>query len=298
MPGPPIPHRIGTRGLSGLGAAALGAPALLAALAALAACAAGPGEGGSDAGSPPPAAADARSQPAPAASAAAASWKRVDPPPAIPADRPLAAGFLIVDGVYNTELTAPYDVFHHTRFHASPGIEVFTVSPHGRPVRTFEGLEVAADHGFADAPPIDILVVPSAEGSMDRDLEDAALIDWVRAVGGRARYLVSLCDGAFVLARAGLLDGRAVTTFPGDYGRFAARFPDLDLRVNVSFVRDGSILTSAGGARSFDVAMHLVDLLYGEEVAAAVGRGMVIPWPPPPDESPPFVVELRPAERP
>ena len=89
-----------------------------------------------------------------------------------PLDRPLAAAFLIVDGVYDTELTAPYDLLHHTRFHVQPGIEVFTVSPDGRPVKSFEGLEIAADHGFADAPPIDILVVPSAEGSMDRDLDD------------------------------------------------------------------------------------------------------------------------------
>ena len=225
---------------------------------------------------------------------AAGSWRRIGPPPELPADRPLTAGFLIVDGVYNTELTAPYDILHHTRFHIQPGIEVFTVSPDGRPVKSFEGLEIAADHGFADAPPIDILVVPSAEGSMDRDLDDAALIAWVRTVGGKAKYLVSLCDGAFVLAKAGLLDGHAVTTFPGDYDRFAQMFPGLDLRVNLSYVRDGNVLTSEGGARSFDVVMHLVDYLYGEQVAAGVGRGMVIPWPPRPGQVPAFVVEVRP----
>jgi transcriptional regulator GlxA family with amidase domain len=165
------------------------------------------------------------------------------------------------------------------------------------PVTTFAGLALAADYGFADAPPIDILVVPSSEGSMDSDLENAELLDWVRRVGNDASWVVSLCDGAFVLAAAGLLDGRAVTTFPGDYDRFAERFPGLDLRVNVSFVRDGKVLTSQGGARSFDVAMHLVDHLWGEQVAAGVGRGMVIPWPPAPG-APPFVVESRePTER-
>lgn len=228
----------------------------------------------------------------------ATSWRRIGPPPAIPADRPLSAGFLVVNGVYNTELTAPYDILHHTRFHTSPGIEVFTVSPDGGPVTTFEGLRLSADHGFANAPPIDILVVPSAEGSMDRDLADAALIDWVKEVGGKAKFVMSLCDGAFVLAKAGLLDGRAVTTFPGDYDRFAALFPNLDLRVNVSFVRDGGVLTSQGGASSFDVAMHLVEHLYGERVAAGVGRGMVIPWPPAPGDQPAYVVEVHASDEP
>ena len=256
------------------------------------------GDGGAPRSVAGPAPSTAANPSTPAAPPAARSWRRLGPPPEIPLDRPLAAAFLIVDGVYDTELTAPYDLLHHTRFHVQPGIQVFTVSPDGRPVKSFEGLEIAADHGFADAPPIDILVVPSAEGSMDRDLDDPALIAWVRTVGGRAKYLMSLCDGAFVLAKAGLLDGHAVTTFPGDYDRFAQMFPALDLRVNVSFVRDGNVLTSEGGARSFDVAMHLIDYLYGEQVAAGVGRGMVIPWPPRPGQAPPSVVEMRPPASP
>ena len=203
--------------------------------------------------------------------------RAAEPPP----DRPLAAGFLIVDGVYNSELMAPYDIFHHTPFHTkpAPGIEVFTVSPDGAVVTTFEGLKLIPHYSFADAPPIDILVVPSAEGSMDRDLENQEMMTWVREVGARARYVVSLCDGAFVLAAAGLLDGHRCTTFPGDQDRFAETFPDLDLRREVSFVHDGRMLTSQGGAKSYDVAMYLVDHLYGEQVAQGVGRGLIIPWP-------------------
>jgi transcriptional regulator GlxA family with amidase domain len=171
---------------------------------------------------------------------------------------------------------------HHTAFHTKPdpGIEVFTVSPTGESVITFEGLTVTPDYSFDDHPEIDILVVPSAEGSMDRDLQDEAMMRWVRRVGGEARYVVSLCDGAFVLAAAGLLDGHESTTFPGDQDAYAERFPHLELRRGVSFVHDGKTLTSQGGARSFDVAMHLVDHLYGEKVARGVARGMVIPWPP------------------
>ncbi|MDX1389355.1 MAG: DJ-1/PfpI family protein [Acidobacteriota bacterium] len=200
----------------------------------------------------------------------------------IPADRPLRAGFLIVDGVYNSELMAPYDIFHHTPFHTKPGpgIEVFTVSPDGEPVTTFEGLVITPHHGFDDAPAIDILVVPSAEGSMDVDLENEEMIAWVRETGERADFVISLCDGAFVLAAAGLLDGHTATTFPSDQDRFAEMFPNVTVEREPSFVQDGRMLTSQGGAKSYDVAMHLVDLLYGEEVAAGVGRGLIIPWPP------------------
>lgn len=209
-----------------------------------------------------------------------APWQRVPKSFELPADRPLTAGFLIVDGVYNSELIAPYDIFHHTVFHTQPGIEVFTVSPDGAPVTTFEGLEIRAHHSFETAPPIDILVVPSAEHSMDSDLEDDEMIGWVGRVGQEARFVISLCDGAFVLAKAGLLQDSAVTTFPGDQDRFAEMFPELDLRRQVSFVHDGARITSQGGAKSYDPAMYLVDHLYGEKVAQGVGRGLIIAWPP------------------
>ena len=197
---------------------------------------------------------------------------------------PLRTAFLIVDGVYNTELAAPYDVFEHTRHHDPQGVgmEVFTVSPDGEEIVTAEGLHIRPDYSFATAPRIDILVVPSAEGSRDADLENEELIRWVAHTGSEARYAMSLCWGAFVLAKAGLLDDRASTTFPTDYERFASSFPEVDLRFNVSFVHDRDRLTSQGGVLSYEVAMYLVDHLFGEEVAAGVGRGLLIPWPPSP----------------
>jgi transcriptional regulator GlxA family with amidase domain len=200
-------------------------------------------------------------------------------PEAPPHPRELAVGFLIVDGVYNTELTAPFDIFQHTIFHTDPGMRVFTVGLSLDPVRTFEGLRLLPDYTLTSAPPIDVLVVPSAEHSMDTDLENAELINWVRTTGLRAGHILSLCDGAFVLARAGLLDGRAATTFPADIERLDELFGEtVDVRRGVSFVHHGAVLTSVGGARSFDAPMYLCELLYGEEVARGIGRGLVIDW--------------------
>jgi transcriptional regulator GlxA family with amidase domain len=190
-----------------------------------------------------------------------------------------SVAFLVVDGVYNTELTAPVDVFQHVRFHsAGDWPETFLVSPDGKPVTSFEGLTIQADYSFATAPPIDLLVVPSAEGSMTGDLENKALVDWVRHTGKEARYVMSLCDGAFVLAEAGLLDGLEATTFPSDQDRFETRFARVKLVRDVIFVDAGRSLTSVGGARSFDVALWLVERLYGVKAARGIGRGLVLDW--------------------
>ena len=113
---------------------------------------------------------------------------------------------------------------------------------------------------------------------MDRDLEDAALIAWVRETGRKAKLVLSLCDGAFVLAKAGLLDGLEATTFPGDQDRFATMFPGVKLQRGVIFVHDGNAVTSVGGARSYDPAMYLVERLYGDDARARIGEGLVLDW--------------------
>ena len=190
----------------------------------------------------------------------------------------LNVGFLMLPKVYNSELMAPYDIFHHTQFHTKPSMHVFTISPDGNEVTTFEGLRLQADYSLSNAPQIDVLVIPSAEHNMDSDLENKEIRDWIRQKADSAKYVVTLCDGAFMLANTGLLNGLSATTFPGDVGEFKKKFPQVRTLEGYSFVHDGKYLTSQGGAKSYDVAMYLVDLIYGEKVAAGVGRGLIIPW--------------------
>ena len=192
--------------------------------------------------------------------------------------RPANVGFLMLEGVYNTELMAPFDVIHHVMFHDAKPPRVFTVALSEGLVTTFEGLRITPDYSLSNAPPIDVLIVPSAKNNMDSDLENERLIRWVAETGRNARHVISLCDGAFVLAKAGLLDGIAATTFPGDQDRFAQTFPDVKLVRNVSFVDAGHALTSVGGARSYDVAMYFVEKVYGAKAAAGIATGLVIDW--------------------
>ena len=190
------------------------------------------------------------------------------------------AAFLMIDGVYNSELMAPYDIFQHTIFHTDGGINVFTVNQTMDTVTTFEGLKLIPHYAFdsPDLPEIDILVVPSAEHNMDTDLENETLINWVAEIGNKADYVMSLCDGAFVLAQAGLVGDKESTTFPTDVEKYRQTFPELMVHEGVSFVHHDNLLTSAGGAKSYDVSLYLVHHLYGDQVAKGVGRGLVIDW--------------------
>ena len=189
------------------------------------------------------------------------------------------AGFLIMDGVYNSELIAPMDVLQHTIFHAEPGIEVFTIAKDTSVVTSFEGLKILPDYSYHDTfPLIDILIVPSAEHHLDTDLEDLEMLEFVKETASSAKYVMSLCDGAFVLAEAGLLKGVASTTFPGDITLYRSSYPELEVYENVLFVHDQKFITSAGGAKSFEPALYLTELLYGKKVAEGIGRGLVIDW--------------------
>jgi transcriptional regulator GlxA family with amidase domain len=188
--------------------------------------------------------------------------------------------FLIMDGTFNTELTAPFDIFQHTVFRDSiKPMNVFTVANTLEAITTFEGMRILPDYDYTqdELPKIDILVVPSAEHHLDSDLKDTTMLNFVRKIDKEAEFVTSHCDGAFVLAEAGLLDSVASTTFPGDLETYKKRYPNLEVH-DVLFVHDGKYITSAGGAKSFEAALYLCELLYGKKVADRLAEGLVIDW--------------------
>ena len=200
--------------------------------------------------------------------------------PALAPDRYNVA-FLIMDGVYNTELTAPFDIFQHTIYRDSiKPMNVFTVAEKAGYVRTFEGIHIVPDFVFDDPelPEIDILVVPSAEHHLDSDLENEVMLNFVKEAAKGADFITSHCDGAFVLAKCGLLDGHESTTFPSDIEAFREMFPQLTVHEDILFVHDGRFITSAGGAKSFEASLYLCEYLYGKKVADQLARGLVIDW--------------------
>ncbi len=189
--------------------------------------------------------------------------------------------FLIMDGTYNTEFTAPYDIFQHTQYREQiKQMNVFTVADTDSPITTFEGVKIIPDFNYTkdSIPKIDILVIPSAEHHLDSDLENTMMLDFVKKIDQEAIFMTSHCDGAFVLAKAGLLNNVVSTTFPSDIDKMRTMFPKLDIRKEVLFVHDDKYITSAGGAKSFEAALYLCEHLYGKEIAESLAKGLVIDW--------------------
>ena len=189
--------------------------------------------------------------------------------------------FLIMHGTFNTEFTAPFDIFQHTKFREGiKAMNTFTVANTLEPITTFEGVRILPDFDYTkdDLPQIDILVVPSAEHSMDKDLKDSIMLNFIKETDKNALYMTSHCDGAFLLAKSGILDSVASTTFPSDVENYRKMFPNLNIKDNILFVHDGKYITSAGGAKSFEAALYLCEVLYGKEIAKSLAKGLVIDW--------------------
>ena len=189
--------------------------------------------------------------------------------------------FLIMNGTYNTEFTAPYDIFQHTQYRKNiKAMNTFIVANTLEPITTFEGIRILPDFDYTkdSLPPIDILVIPSAEHHLDTDLKDTVMLNFVKQVDENAMFMTSHCDGAFVLAKAGLLEDVVSTTFPSDINTYKTIFPNLKVKDIVFFVHDNKYITSAGGAKSFEAALYVCEYLYGKKIADSLAKGLVIDW--------------------
>jgi transcriptional regulator GlxA family with amidase domain len=187
---------------------------------------------------------------------------------------------LAYDGVQALDITGPHEVFAGATSvvaAASPGRVAYDIDVTGLvpgPVRTESGLQLVAtalDPGAA----VDTLVVPGGGGVYAAAADDA-LVAAVRDLAGRARRVVGVCSGAFVLAAAGLLEGRRATTHWARAARLAAEHPGVDVDADPIWTRDGDVWTSAGVTAGIDVALALVEDDHGVDVAETVARWMVM----------------------
>lgn len=191
----------------------------------------------------------------------------------------IETGFLVINGVYNSELIAPLDILQHSVYRKNNTyFRTFLVSPEGKPIKTAEGLTINTDYSFANCPELDVLLIPSTMTSMDKDLKEGAYISWVRKMVDKASVVITLCDGAFPLAHTGRLDGLNATTYPGDQEALAKRYKKIKIHRDVWFVQDGKFITSVGGARSYEPALYLAHVWFGEDYAKSLARGLVIDW--------------------
>lgn len=187
--------------------------------------------------------------------------------------------FLVLDGVYNSELMAPLDILQHSAYRKQDTyFYTFLVSPDGKKIKTAENLVIEVDYSFENHPEVDVLVIPSTVTSMDKDLEPGPYMDWVRAQVKKAKAVITLCDGAFPLAQTGVLDGLNATTYPGDQDAFAEKYGKVKVHRDVWFVHQDKFITSVGGAKSYEPALYLAHMWFDEAYAKRLAYGLVIDW--------------------
>jgi transcriptional regulator GlxA family with amidase domain len=196
--------------------------------------------------------------------------------------------FLVFDGVQSLDVTGPLEVFAHAcdgggerdgrlqpggRGDPAAAYRIVVAGPGGVPVRTSAGLTLVPDCDLAAAPAAHTVVVPGGRGTRRGQPDVTA---WLRRHGPRAQRLTSVCTGAFLLAEAGLLNGRRVTTHWAYADALARRFPEVTVDPEPIFVRDGPVVTSAGVTAGIDLALALVEEDIGREAALEVARLLVV----------------------
>ena len=198
----------------------------------------------------------------------------------------IRVGIFLFDDVEVLDFAGPYEVFTTASRMAArrnpAQAEPFTVvtlaaTPQ---VCARAGLTVLADQALDNTPPLDLLIVPG--GVVDAELQKPEVVQWVATQSATAQWTASICTGAFLLAAAGLLDGRPATTHWEDLADLQTRFPNVTVKEGVRWVDDGNVLTSGGISAGIHLSLHLVARLAGQELAVITARQMEFDWEPTP----------------
>jgi transcriptional regulator GlxA family with amidase domain len=193
-------------------------------------------------------------------------------------------GILVFPDVEVLDFCGPYEVFLATRLdeerrreEPSP-FDVFIIAENEGPVMASGGLRVLPDHTLADCPAIDVLVVPGGWGTR-REINNASLISWITQRAEQVETLTSVCTGAMLLGRAGLLDGRRATTHWRALDWMRESLPEVTVEDQLHVVEDGHVVTSAGISAGIDMALRVVARYFGEDIARATARHMEYRFP-------------------
>src|SRR5213078_1590941 len=180
-----------------------------------------------------------------------------------PAQGSLPVAFLISDGAQVIDFAGPWEVFQDVMVpgRADRPFRLYTVSESTAPIHTSGGMKIVPDYTFENAPAPKVIVIPA------QNKPSEATLEWIRKSTKTTDVTMSVCTGAFVLARTGLLSGKAATTYHGAFVRFANEFPDINLKRGARFVEDANLATAGGLSSGIDLALRVVERYFGREVA-------------------------------
>ncbi len=195
------------------------------------------------------------------------------------AHRPRNLAIFVFEGVQIIDYTGPWEVFGHAMAgEHQPAFEIYTVAPKAGPITTAMGMSVNPKYTFANAPKADVLVLPG--GGVDDHMDDPIVQQWVRESAKNAEIVLSVCNGAFFLGSAGLLDGLEATTFAGLIDELQKAAPKARVVRNKRFVDNGKIITSAGLSSGIDGSLHVIERLFGKGDAQVVATSLEYDWRP------------------
>jgi putative intracellular protease/amidase/YHS domain-containing protein len=180
-----------------------------------------------------------------------------------PADSRITVAFLISEGAQMIDFAGPWEVFQDVMIpgRSDQPFRLYTVSESTSPIHTSGGMKIVPDYTFENAPAPKVIVIPA------QSKPSGATLEWIRRSTKTTDVTMSVCTGAFVLARTGLLSGKAATTYHGAFVRFANEFPDIHLKRGARFVEDGNLATAGGLSSGIDLALRVVERYFGREVA-------------------------------
>lgn len=191
-------------------------------------------------------------------------------------------GIYIYDNAEALDFAGPFEVFTTaSRVHArqNPGASLFDVcliAEREGLIHARAGFHVQPHYTIERHPPLNVLIVPG--GIHTPELDKPSVIEWIRKTANSIQLTASVCTGAFLLAGAGILHGKSCTTHWEDIPDLRAMFPSLDVKEDVPWVDNGSIVTSAGISAGIEMSLHLVAKLAGRELAVKTARQMQYTW--------------------
>ena len=193
---------------------------------------------------------------------------------------PRNLAILIFDDVEVLDFCGPFEVFSvANRFTDPAPFNIFTVAEKPGPIRTRGGLSINPHYLLADCPPPELLLVPGGQGTR-REMANEPLLDWIRQTSSQAPFLLSVCTGALLLAKAGLLDGLEATTHHGAIELLRQVAPRTTVHAIRRVVDNGRVMCSAGIAAGIDMSLHVVARLLGTPAAIKVTQHLEYPWEP------------------
>lgn len=192
---------------------------------------------------------------------------------------PKNLAILLFDGVEVLDFCGPLEVFSVTGRQSNPKpFNVYTVAESLAPIKTMNGLSVNPAHTLADCPEPNILLVPGGYGTRTQ-MNNEPLVNWISQSAQKTELLLSVCTGALLLAKAGLLDGLSATTHHSAIELLRQTAPRATVHTDKRIVDNGSVVLSAGIAAGIDMSLHVVERLLGAKAAAETAAYMEYDWP-------------------